>query len=144
MKFVDDGMAVTKVNMQTAKVAVGRREGGRPVKEKHDMQTQNVFRRVVARAEERGMVVNHKKTQLLCVSDALSYKAAAFIEDRDGLKLSSGGRLKVLGFHFDTRPTCHAHVEAMQKRMRERVWILRHLKFSGFRIKSWKGFRRKL
>ena len=78
------------------------------------------------------MVVNNSKTRILCVSDAMSYRAAAFIEDRDGIRLSSGGSLKVLGFHMDGRPTVHAHVEAMRKRMRERVWVLRHLKNSGF------------
>ena len=40
--------------------------------------------------------------------------------------------MKVLGFHLDSRPTCHAHVGALQKMMRERVWILRHLGRAGF------------
>ena len=38
----------------------------------------------------------------------------------------------MLGFHFDSRPSCHAHVAALQKRMRARVWILRHLGKAGF------------
>ena len=40
--------------------------------------------------------------------------------------------MKILGFHFDGRPSCHAHVSALQKRMRETTWVLRHLKKSGF------------
>ena len=75
--------------------------GGRE-KKKHDIQTRNVFRRVVRRAESRGMVVNKGKTHILCVSDALNYKAAVFIEDSDGNWVESGEKLKVLGFLLDS------------------------------------------
>ena len=104
----------------------------RQIKEKHDIQTQNVFRRVVGRAEEREMVVNNSKTKILCISDALSYQAAAFIRDRDRTRLTSGQCLKVLGFHLDERPTAHVYVEAVKRRMRETVWVLRHLGNSVF------------
>ena len=57
------------------------------VKEKHDCLTQNVFRRVVARAEGRGMVVNNAKTKVVCISDANTFRAKAFFLDRDGGKL---------------------------------------------------------
>ena len=33
---------------------------------------------------------------------------------------------------MDIRPTCHAHVAALKKRMREKVWVLRHLARAGF------------
>ena len=105
---------------------------GKVCKEKHDLITQNLFRRVVAKARSRGMVVNNKKTRILCVSDALNYKALSFIQDSDGNKISSTETMKVLGFHLDSRPTCHAHVEALRARMRETTWVLQHLKLSGF------------
>ena len=99
MKFVDDNIIVSKINMDSAAVSALGDE-----KVKHDLQTQNVFRRVVDRAESRGMVVNKNKTHILCVSDALNYAASAYIEDADGQKITSGTALKVLGFHMDTRP----------------------------------------
>ena len=100
---------------------------------KHEIQTQNVFRRViVGRAEGRGMVVNKKKTHILCVSDALNYKASAYILDVDGEHIDSGNKLKVLGFHLNSRPGVHAHVEALKLRMRDSTWVLRHLKRAGF------------
>ena len=105
---------------------------GRPRKVKHDLHTQNIFRRVVSRAEARGMVVNKAKTKVLCISDSLNYKAAAQFEDAGGAVLQSGESMKVLGFHLDSRPTVHAHVAALKKRMRETKWILRHLKRAGF------------
>ena len=40
--------------------------------------------------------------------------------------------MKILGFHLGPKPTIHAHVEALQARMRETSWVLRHLKHSGF------------
>ena len=131
-KFVDDGMIVTKNNMDSALMHIGQSAGRKPVKEKHDLITQNMFRAVVRKAESRGMVVNCKKTNVLCVSDALTYSPAAFFKDSDDNVIRSGTKMKILGFHMDGRPSCHAHVEALRVRMRERVWVIRHLKHSGF------------
>ena len=128
-KFVDDGMLVVKMNMETAHLVRG---GNHAIKSKHDLPTQNLFRREVERATRKEMVVNSGKTRLLCISDVQMYKAVGYIEDADGNRLESGSAMKVLGFHFDSRPTCHAHVEALRKRMRERTWILRHLGKAGF------------
>ena len=77
-KFVDDGMTAAKLNMQTAE-QTGLRVEGRPLRVKHDVESQNVFRRVVERAEGRGMVVNKNKTKLLLISGALTYKGRAYI-----------------------------------------------------------------
>ena len=73
-KYVDDGIIACKINMQTGQ-ETGELVNGKKVKQKHDLLTQNMFRRVVEKATSRGMVVNSKKTRLLCVSDALHYKA---------------------------------------------------------------------
>ena len=51
LKFVDDNIIVSKTNMDSAEPLDGW-------KIKHEVQTQNVFRRVVGRAEGKGMVVN--------------------------------------------------------------------------------------
>ena len=131
LKFVDDGMIMSKICMDSADP--DGTLGGRPVKCKHDLQSQNLFRRIVAKAESRGMVVNKAKTKIICVSDSLTYKATARITDADGGDLRSGESLKVLGFHMDSRPSCHAHVRALQLRMRDTTWVLRHLKLAGFR-----------
>ena len=130
LKFVDDGLIVTKINMRSG---TERREGGNRLLVKHDLLTQNMFRRVVGRASQRGMVVNSKKTKVLCMSDAMSYVARSFFLDADGERIESGNSMKILGFHFDTRPSCHAHINALRRRMRETTWVLRHLKNSGFK-----------
>ena len=129
LKYMDDGMSISKANMDSAAGSVVE---GKLVKDKHDIESQNLFRRVVRKAQSRGMVVNSKKTKILCISDAQTYKAAAHIMDSEGSRLSSGTHLKVLGFHLDSRPSVHAHVEALRLRMRDTVWVLRHLKIAGF------------
>ena len=131
LKFVDDGMMLSKANMDSAD-GVAAPADGRPGKDKHDLPSQNLFRKIVCKAEARGMVVNKAKTKVLCVSDSQTYKAHAHICDADGAKIVSGSHLKVLGFHMDSRPSVHAHVQALRLRMRDTVWILRHLKIAGF------------
>ena len=37
-----------------------------------------------------------------------------------------------MGFHMDSRPTVHAHIEALKNRKREKYWVLRHLRRAGF------------
>ena len=66
------------------------------------------------------------------MSDSQTYKAACRLEDADGNIIESGDSMKILGFHFDSRPSVHAHVTALQNRMRETAWVLRHLKLAGF------------
>ena len=78
-------------------------------------------------------MVNSKKTKVLCMSDAMSYEARMLFQDSEEVQISSGELMKILGFHFNSRPSCHVHVEAIHRRMRETTWVLSHLKKSGFR-----------
>ena len=48
------------------------------------------------------------------------------------MRLESADDMKVLGFHFGSRPTVASHVEALRKRFRRRAWILVHLRHAGF------------
>ena len=78
------------------------------------------------------MKVNTAKTNLLVVSDAQTFTPLAEIEDSEGNTIRSTGTMKVLGFHMSDRPTVAAQVEALRKRLRQRYWILFHLKNYGF------------
>ena len=49
-------------------------------------------------------------TKILCISDAQTYTAKSYLLDSDGNKLESGDRMKVLGFHIDSRPSVHDYV----------------------------------
>ena len=80
------------------------------------------------------MVVNSGKTNMLCISDALSFRAEGHIYGADGARVGSDGteRIKILGFHFGKRPTVEAHVEALRRRFFSQWWVLYHLKHHGF------------
>ena len=76
------------------------------------MISQNTFRRVLAKAEGRGMRVNIGKTAMLCVSDVVSFKADGYIEGEDGAIITSENTdsIKILGFHFGRRPNISEHI----------------------------------
>ena len=118
-------MTIDKLNYET----VDRDESA---KDKHAVASQNAFRSVVLKAESMGMRVNTAKTQLLVVSDALSFEPRAHISDCNGKTITSGTTMKILGFHMNGRPTVAAHVKALRKRFRQKYWVLFNLKRHGF------------
>ena len=127
-KYVDDNLQVFRINMETAV----RDQGPPPYRDKHAVECQNQFRRIIRRAEERGMRVNEDKTAMVCTSGAQSYEARAHIYAADGTRIESGNTMKVLGYHLGHRATAHYHVAALSKRMRSKFWVLYHLKKAGF------------
>ena len=134
-KYVDDGLQVEKINMETA---VRFERGGKFIRSKHAVPSQNVFRHVIRRATDRGMKVNAAKTKLLCVSDALSYLPEVSIKSPDDsyIVTKPEDSLKMLCFHFSTRPTVNKHIEVLKKRFRARYWILIHLRNAGFNVEE--------
>ena len=105
---------------------------GVSIRSKHAVQSQNIFRHVVRRAENIGMKVNTDKTAMICISDSLSYDADAFILDKDGQRIGCQEQIKALGMVFGRRPNMDLQVEHMAKKMRQRFWTLRNLKKNGF------------
>lgn len=99
---------------------------------KHAIDPQNVFRRTIRNAEQIGMISNTKKTKLICISDSISFEAAAEIRAENGDLLTSGSDLKLLGFRFGQRPNCALHVQGIRHSFRERYWLLMHLKQHHF------------
>ena len=99
---------------------------------KHAIQAQNVFRHIVRKAEDLGMVVNSRKTAIMCVSGALDYQADAFILDSDQNRLGCSQSMKALGIHFSNRLDMEDHVRYIEKALRSRYWTLRNLKKNGF------------
>ena len=129
LRFVDEGFCLSRVNFENS---YGFAIGGKKHRVKHAVQAQNVFRHLVRKAEEIGMRVNGAKTTMVCFSDAAGYDADAFMEDADGNRIRCQDSMKALGIRFSNRPDMHAHVKWIEKNLRERLWILRNLKRSGF------------
>ena len=129
VKYVDDNLSIEKLNFGTTPAVDG--PSGK-IKTKQAINTQNGFQSVSYESGKKGMVVNSKKTNLLCISDALNYKPITYIEDAEGNRINCKESMKVLGFTFSDKPTVGLHVEETVKGLRWRKWVLTHLKKIGF------------
>ena len=69
------------------------------------MKCEDFFAKIRTEADEIGLQVNEKKTQLLCVSTSSKSDVDSYICLQDGSKIESQRSLKVVGFHFSNRPT---------------------------------------
>ena len=128
-KYVDDNLQEDRVNFENAERFV---RDGVMRRTKHVVGTQNVFRHIVRRAENKGMKVNTSKTTSLCISDAQNFVPETYFFDADGIRIASTDKLKMLGWHFSSKPTVDAYIAVLKRRFRERYWMLRHLKHNGF------------
>ena len=132
-KYVDDNISCEKLNFgDTQAVMVN----GVMTKVKQALGTQNGFRSVTGKAKERGMVVNESKTNLLCISDAMNYVPATYILDSENNRIDSTDSVKILGFHFSSRPTVNLHVDMVIKKFKQRYWVLNHLRKIGFTLEE--------
>ena len=126
LKYVDDNIINEKLNFDS--VATDQYSFCL----KRAIITENLFRLIVHKAESQGMKVNCGKTNCLCIAELKSYIPKAFIVDSRGNRIESGNSMKVLGFHFSSDPDMAAQVEAIKRKFRARLWILRHLRHRGF------------
>ena len=90
----------------------------------HAVQAQSLFDTVRAGADSKGMKLNPKKPVPLCISAAKSYKPKSCIRLGEDDLILSGKTMKLLGFHFDSRPSVDAHVNAILKKVHHRTWSL--------------------
>ena len=77
------------------------------------------------------MRVNDKKTQLLCICASTNSNTDSYIQLWSGEKIKSQDSLKQLGFYFSCKPGAQEHIDHVKKKVRERFWILRHMKKAG-------------
>ena len=76
------------------------------------------------------MKLNAGKTNLLCVSSAVSFRPKTYINAGTEVIISGTG-CRLLGFHFDSTPGVGAHVRQILKKVRYRVWASHNLKRLG-------------
>ena len=129
LRYIDDGFCLSKVNFENS---YGFEINGVKYRVKHAVQAQNVFRHVVRRAEELGMVVNTEKTDMICVSGAADNVADAYLLDADQTRIGCSQTMRALGLRFSNRLDMEEQVRHIEKNMRARYWTLRNLKKNGF------------
>ena len=96
----------------------------------HVPQSETVFEAIEDKAKDISMVVNTKKTQMLCISQNNNYNINSFMYS-GGKKIESCDKLKILGFTFDKNPSCAAQIRFLLGNFRARLWSLRVLAEGG-------------
>ena len=128
-KFVDDTTVVEAVDLSRAIKHYTTAQSTSQCKARY---TELIAGAITERADEIGMKVNCKKTQLLMVSQPNGYVNSSYINLEDQ-KIESSSSLKLLGFHFGTEPTVSKHVQEIKRKFRSRLWSLIHLRRAGFK-----------
>ena len=123
-KFIDDVSGAEKLHCNDT-YASKILDSGEEVRYVKAQQAQDLFDRVRDRAAVKGMKLNPKKTTLLCISAARTYTPKTYISigEKNDI-IISGKSMKLLGFHFDGKPTAEAHVKAILKKVRYRTCLL--------------------
>ena len=73
LRFINDGFTLAKLNFENS---FGFEVNGVFFRTKQALQSQNMFRHLVRRVEDIGMVVNANKTAMVCVSGAMNYRVS--------------------------------------------------------------------
>ena len=128
VKYIDDSLIIEKINMKEPPLLRG--EEGELFKSVNPTGTQDLFGHIVRAATEKGMVVNKKKTNIICISAATSFRAGAHLDVGEE-EIKSTEKLKVLGFFFDKDGGVWSQVSAVCARLRSRSWALTKLRKCG-------------
>ena len=126
-KYVDDTTIVESVDTSNATKHYTTGPSKAICKARY---SEKVAEAITEKAEEIGMKVNGKKTQLLMISPPNGYVNSSFINIQ-GQRIKSINEMKLLGFVFGSEPNVSAHVESIKKKFKSRFWSLIHLKRSG-------------
>ena len=122
--YIDDFNVVERVRTSTALCHIS---ASKTEYKAHAPGTEKLIGKVKKTAEEIGMVVNEKKTQLLCIHP--SGKAMkTYIRDEDGENMESGDSLKILGFTFGSSPDVSANTAVLVRKFVSSLWALRKMK----------------
>ena len=106
LRFVDDGFSMSMVNFENS---FGFNVNGVFHRVKHAIQSQNIFRHLIRRAERIGMKVNTGKISMMCMSDVSAYEADAYLLDSNDTRIGCQSEMKILGMRFSNKPTMSAH-----------------------------------
>ena len=124
--YIDDYNVIEKVRTIDAPSHFTE---GKPTYRVHAPQSEDVFHSVFYKAKDIGMQVNADKTQLLCIRGG-GEDLRTYIRTEEG-RLTSGERLKILGFSFGRTPDVSVNTSELINRFNSNMWALQHLKRSG-------------
>ena len=128
--YVDDTMLVDRVETSAASLHITT-----AVTKAHleGLELEEDFRKLNLRAEEINMKINENKTQLLVIGPPSGHQYSGSLVGPAGADIVGVESLKLVGFTFGCKPGAAAHVWAIEERFRRKVWMLYHLRDSGFK-----------
>ena len=126
-KFVDNSVITSPVNMRSALLL---EDGDGPFKKIEDKRMESLLSHVAGNAVRKGMKINAKKTNLMCVSAATPFRPLVQIQLED--QMTSGqDKMKILGVIIDSDCSFRSHVENVRINLRRRTWALSKLRRYG-------------
>ena len=125
LKYVDDFLGIEKIYTGGGFRSISQHKTEILTRA---LQSERFYRTVEGNATSIGMSVNANKTQLICISPALYSNNNTFVKLHETEIITSQSELKILGFHFGTRPDIIEQIKKISLKFRKRVWVLRHLK----------------
>ena len=105
-------------------------EGDRAFKETHAEKTGRLLEHIRVNAEQQGLMVNEKKTVLMCVSAAKSFEPRVSVTF-NGQAVRGVEKMKILGVTLDSDCGFSSHVDSIAKRLRKKTWTLSRLRRKG-------------
>lgn len=128
LRYIDDGLSIEKL---CNNLATYHYSASKEVRIIHAEKTERFFNITNQNAKLIGMKINAAKTQMLCVNVAKNSVNNSYINIGEGLQITGGEELKMLGFVFGRHPNAGNHVKHIQKKYYAKCWTLRHLQKIG-------------
>ena len=97
------------------------------------LELERDFDRLSGRAEDIGMRINAKKTQLLVIAPNNGCVTSAVISADDEAPIESVDWMKLVGFVFGSTPNAGPHVDSITEMHKRKKWMLYHLRSAGIR-----------
>ena len=129
MVYIDDYNSIEKLKVTEAQshISVHRRK-----LKVLAQKSEKIFNNVQSVANDVGMKVNARKTQLLCIHASNNNEITSYIRN-GGDEIVSTNTLKILGFNFSPEPSAVFHVTTVINKFYGKLWTLRFLKKSGMK-----------
>ena len=126
-KYIDDFSAVEKVCLTTGATHFSTRKTDNCIFAK---QCNSLFKSMSTRSKDKGMKINPRKTQTLCITSSINSNVET-VMNAGGEEIRSGEEMKILGFYFGKSPDVSLHIRKLIAKFRSCLWSMYHLKESG-------------
>ena len=129
VKYVDDTTTVERLDPDAA---VRHISSARPTEAVPAPATTGTLCKIIRRAREIGMIVNCRKTQLLCISNDNGYSTSSSISIQ-GDNIVSAPTMKLLGFMLSSSGDMSAQVFYLKSKFCTKFWTIIHLRRAGIK-----------